>query len=138
MRLYRAFCLALAIAFAAVGFMFGAIPDEVITFFNKMSMTLSFRPCPSDGCKFYLILAVAYMYIVTVLAVMMYRFPANKYFPILLINAKLASSFMSFVFFMVHSRYLVYLINFIVDGFIGVLVLVLYLKIVRNRKWESS
>ena len=138
MKPYRAFCLTLAIGFAAVGIIFGTMPDGVIAFFNNLSKPLSLPRCPEAGFNFYLILAVAYMYLVTVLAVMMYRFPGNKYFPILLINAKLASSIISFALFVSHSRYLVYLTNFIVDGLIGVLVLVLYLKIVRNWKWESS
>ncbi len=138
MKPYRVFCLTLAIGFAAVGIIFGTMPDEVIAFFNNLSKPLSFPPCPETGFNFYLILAVAYMYIVTVLAVMMYRFPGSKSFPILLVNAKLASSIMSFGLFLFHSRYLVYLANFIVDGLIGVLVLVLYLKIVGSRKWESS
>lgn len=138
MKLYRAFCLALAIGFVAAGVMFAAMPDEVIAFFNDLSAPLSLPRCPETGFNFYLVLAVAYMYLVTVLAVMMYRFPGNKYFPLLLVNAKLASSLLSLFLFVFHSRYLVYLINFIVDGLIGLLVLVFYLKIVRNRKWESS
>ena len=106
MKPYRVFCLTLAIGFAAVGIIFGTMPDEVIAFFNNLSKPLSFPPCPETGFNFYLILAVAYMYIVTVLAVMMYRFPGSKSFPILLVNAKLASSIMSFGLFLFHSRQL--------------------------------
>ena len=90
-----------------MGIIFGTMPDGVIAFFNNLSKPLSLPGCPEAGFNFYLILAVAYMYLVTVLAVMMYRFPGNKYFPILLINAKLASSIISFALFVSHSRYLV-------------------------------
>ena len=86
---------------------------------------------PATGFSFYLILAVSYMYLVTVLAFFMYRHPGNKYFPQLLAHAKIASSILSLGLFLFHAHYLIYLTNFIVDGFIGALVMTLYIKMKR-------
>jgi ABC-type Co2+ transport system permease subunit len=68
------------------------------------------------------------MYLVTVLAFLMYKNPENRYFPLLLIHAKLASSLLSLALFLAHSHYLIYLANFVIDGIIGGAVLWMYLK----------
>jgi len=67
--------------------------------------------------------------LVTLLAVFMYREPANRYFPLLLMNAKVASSVLSFALLAFHQRYLIYLTNGIVDGLIALAVLIFYLKL---------
>jgi hypothetical protein len=87
-----------------------------------------------SGWSFYLILAVGYMYLVTVLAFLMFRHPENRYFPLLMVHAKLASSLLSLALFLLQAHYLVYLANFIVDGMIGIAVLALYLKS-RSSEW---
>jgi hypothetical protein len=56
----------------------------------------------------------------------MYKNPAERFPSILLANAKLASSFFSFILFIVSGSYLIYLVNGIVDGSLGVLILTLY------------
>ena len=89
---------------------------------------------PVNGVSFYLILAVAYMYLVTLLAFFMYRYPDNRIIPVLLINGKFASSLMSLGFFLMHQHFLIYLTNFIMDGFIAVMILILYNVMVKNSK----
>lgn len=138
MKYYRPMSLALAIIFAAVGILFVVAPDGVLRFFDSLSPALSLPQMPLMGYGFYLILAGAYMYVVTVLAFMMYRLPRNGYFPLLLVHAKLASSVLSIVLFLFQSRYLIYAANFLVDGTIGVVILAVYLKLKRKGEWASS
>jgi succinate dehydrogenase/fumarate reductase cytochrome b subunit len=71
------------------------------------------------------VLAVAYMYIVTLLAWMMFRRPADPVWPALLAQAKFASALVSILLFALAGPYLVYAANGVVDGLIGVAVLLL-------------
>jgi len=128
MSMYRVMSLALMVAFAATGLLFLLSPDTAIGFFNNLSSSFGMSPAPANGWDFYLILAVGYMYVVTLLAFMMFRHPDNRSFPLLLANAKLASSILSLALFLLQAHYLVYLANFAVDGMIGVVVLVAYLR----------
>ncbi len=123
--------------FAVTGILFLAIPDKVLVFFNTLSSSFGMAQSPVIDWQFYLILAAGYMYLVTVLAFLMYKHPENRYFPLLLIHAKLASSLLSLAFFLAQSHYLIYLTNFIIDGVIGGAVLVLYLKR-GSRQWAYS
>jgi hypothetical protein len=109
----------MAATFAVVGLLFLFWPDSAIGFFNRLSGRLGLPEALLQGAGFYLILASAYMYIVTLLALSMYRFPENDIYPSLLAHAKLASSLLSIYLFVAHRQYLIYLANFIVDGFIG-------------------
>ncbi|MHB1391542.1 MAG: hypothetical protein ACYCYE_00405 [Clostridia bacterium] len=120
MRLYKLFSLAAAAIFAVVGFIFLFFPDAALIFFNNISGYFGLRQAPLQGTGFYLILAVAYMYLVTLLACLMYRYPENNIYPFLLAQGKLASSILSIYLFLMHQPYLIYFANFIVDGFIGI------------------
>ena len=126
---YKWFSLFMAITFAAVGLFFLFLADDVLTFFDRFSPIFGMIPSSGEGYGFYLILAVGYMYLVTLLAVFMYREPANRYFPLLLMNAKVASSVLSFALLAFHRPYLIYLVNGVVDGLIALAVLVFYLKL---------
>jgi hypothetical protein len=126
MRLYRAVAAVLGVSFAAVGLLFLALPAGVLGFFNSLSAPLGFREAPAAGFQFYLILASGYMYVVTLLAWLMFRRPENDIYSRLLVHAKLASAGLSLGFFIFHQPYLVYLVNFLVDGFIGLGVLGLH------------
>jgi hypothetical protein len=136
-KIYRPTALALTGTFAAVGLIFLIIPGRVLDFFNYFSPSLNLPQTPSAGFTFYLILAVGYMYVVTLLAFLMYRNPGNRVFPLLLAQAKLVSSLLSLALFCLQDHYLVYLANFLVDGFIGIFVAVLYYKAGRT-SWEYS
>ncbi len=81
---------------------------------------------PASGFHFYLVLTGGYMYLVALLAWLMFRYPGNNDFPFLLANGKIATSLLSLGFFLLHRPFLIYLANFIVDGLIGGLVLGLY------------
>jgi hypothetical protein len=135
MRLYRPVSLLLAIIFAITGLLFLFIPDKVLILFNNLSPWLSMPQSPVIGANFYLILAAGYMYLVTVLAVLMFRHPENRYFALLLTHAKLASSLLSLALFIFQAHYLIYLANFIVDGIIGLIVAFFYLKVKEIPTW---
>ena len=127
-RLYKRSSLVLAVIFGIVGLLFLLIPADVLRFFNKISPGLGFIESPAHGTGFYLVLAVGYMYLVTLLACLMARHPENPYFPILLINGKSASSVLSFALFFLHGPFLIYLANGIIDGLIALCVFVLFRK----------
>ena len=137
MRLYRPLSLVFMLLFAATGLLFLAFPGDVLGLFNSISSRFGMLQSPTDGLSFFLILAVGYMYVVTVLAFLMFRHPENRSFPLLLINAKLASSVLSLALFLMHEPYLIYMTNFVIDGLIGATVLFLYLK-TRSVRWALS
>lgn len=129
MTLYRVASLCLAVAFGATGLLFLFSPDRPIAFFNSLSPMVGLPPAPPSGWGFYLILAVGYMYVVTFLALSMFRHPGNPQFPRVLAHAKLASSVLSLALFLLQDSYLIYLANCVVDGAIGIAVLVMYRKV---------
>jgi len=119
MRLYKLFSLTAAAIFAVVGVIFLFFPESPLVFFNHMSGYFGLPQSPVQGIGFYLILASAYMYVVALLAYLMYRHPEQKAYPFMLAQAKLASSLISIYLFIKHQPYLIYLANFAVDGLIG-------------------
>ncbi len=127
MKSYKLISLSLAVVFAMVGLIFLFMPNDVLGFFNYVSKYVGMPLAPMQGINFYLILAVGYMYLVTLLAYFMYRYPEDRRFPWLLANAKLASSILSFYLFLLHQPYLIYITNGVIDGSIGILVVVIYL-----------
>lgn len=131
MKIYKLVSVILMFLFAVTGLLFLFIPDQVLTLFNNLSYSLDMPESPVAGFGFYLILAVGYMYIVTALAFLMYRHPENRYFPQLLAHAKIASSLLSLALFLLHNHYLIYLANFLIDGFIGAVVTMLHIKMRR-------
>ncbi|MBE3085550.1 MAG: hypothetical protein IMZ64_04960 [Bacteroidetes bacterium] len=133
MRLYKLFGLTVAIIFAVVGLIFLFFPDWALIFFNSISGYLRLPQAPLQGTGFYLILASAYMYLVTLLAYLMYRHPDQTIYPFLLAQAKLASSVISIYLFFMHQHYLIYLANFVIDGFIGVVALYFFLKMKKTK-----
>jgi hypothetical protein len=128
LRLYIRTSLALAVIFGVVGLLFLLIPQRVIDFFNRISPGLGFIETQDTGTGPYLVLAVGYMVLVTLLACLMARHPENPYFPALLITGKASSSLLSFAMFLLLGPYLIYLANGIVDGTIALSVYVLFRK----------
>lgn len=128
MNFYRLSSLCMMVTFIAVGLLFFFMPDSVLSFFNDISGQLGMKEILLQGKSFFLILATAYMYVVSLLAFFMFKYPDNQLPPLLLTNAKLASSLLSFGMFFCHHPYLVYLVNGLVDGAIGIFVLILYLR----------
>lgn len=131
MRLYKKFSFSAFITFAVVGLIFLFLPNDVLFFFNTISGYLGMSSSSTQGVDFYLILAVSYMYLVTLLAFLMHRQPENKLLPLLLAHGKFASSILSICLFLFHQPYLIYLTNFLVDGMIGIAALFFYLRLRR-------
>jgi hypothetical protein len=129
--IYKTTSLAMAVLFAGVGVIFLMLPAGLIEFFNRLSGPLGMKPAPLTGHQFFLVLAVSYMYCVTLLAWFMFRHPHDKIYPLLLAQAKAVSSILSFLFFILHQPFLIYLTNGVVDGAIAVLVFVLYLRMLK-------
>ena len=126
MRIYRSCSLAMAVTFAAVGLVFLFWPETVLDFFNRISPQPGLASAPAHPGTFFPILAVAYMYLVTLLAWLMFRNPRHTLLPLLLAQGKFASSILSLLFFFGRAPYLVCLANAITDGSIGALVMWLY------------
>jgi hypothetical protein len=118
--------LVLAVIFATVGLLFLLLPDAVLRFMNGLGRGFGLPEAPPAGTGFYLALAVGYMYVVTLLAWMMFRNPAARIFPFLLAQAKGASSLLSFGLFLFHQTFFVYLANGMVDLFLCALAVILY------------
>jgi hypothetical protein len=133
MKPYRAFSLFMLISFTIVGFIFLFLSDGVLRFFNSIAETTGMLLSPVEGVDFYLILAAGYMYLVSLLAYLMFRHPENHYFPLLLIHAKFASSLLSLGFFILHQPYPIYITNCIIDGLIGLLVLYFFMKLKKQQ-----
>lgn len=136
--LYKSVGLTFAVLFAATGLLFLLIPDRVLILFNAISAPLGMPEAPADSANFYLILAVGYMYLVTVLSLMIFLHPQNRFFPLLLAHGKSASSLLSLALFLFDAHYLIFIANFLVDGLIAVVALILYLKMRRPPEWASS
>ena len=129
-RLYRDAGLILSILFAIVGAIFLAIPDGVLRFMNDIAELVGMKPAPASGFSFYLVLAAAYMYVVSLLAYRMFSLPDDDLCPMLLVNAKGASAVISIGALLFQGGYFVYAANAFVDGSIAIGVLILW----RSRK----
>ena len=127
MRLYRMTALALAVAFAAVGLVFLFAPGALQDAFDSLGRQAGIKGMPVGDAEsgLFRVLAVAYMYVVTILAWMMFRRPADPVWPALLAQAKFASALVSILLFALGESYLVYAANGLVDGLIGMVVLLL-------------
>jgi hypothetical protein len=119
MKLYKAAALVLAACFLLVGALFLAFPGGVLSLFNRLSRPLGLPASPIVGPSFFLVLTSGYMYLVSILAWLMFRHPENRLFSFLLVQGKLATSLLSLGFFIIHRPYLLYLANFLVDGLIA-------------------
>jgi hypothetical protein len=128
--------LVLALTFAAVGSLFLLRPDAAVRFMNGLGRGWGFPEAPLTGANFYLGLAAGYMYLVTVLAWMMYRDPAVPLLPLLLAHAKGASSLFSLGLFVFHRSCFIYAANGVVDLTLAVLAAALWAK--RKRRAAQS
>jgi hypothetical protein len=116
-----------------VGLIFLFMPEGVLGFFDGLSPQVGLQPA-GQAAGFYLVLVVAYMYLVTLLAGWMFASPQNPTLPVLLINAKAASAILSFGLFTIRQPVLIYLGNGVVDGLIAVGVVLMYLGVKRETK----
>lgn len=116
-----------------MGLIFLFMPEGVLGFFDGLSPQVGLQPA-GQAAGFYLVLVVAYMYLVTLLAGWMFASPQNPTLPVLLINAKAASAILSFGLFTIRQPVLIYLGNGVVDGLIAVGVVLMYLGVKRETK----
>lgn len=128
-RAYSILSAMMAAAFASVGAAFLFFPEGVVRFFNGPSRSLGLPEMPVTDGGFFLALASAYMVVVTAAALGMSRNPGNPAFPRFLALAKISSSLISFGLAAVRGPSLLFLANGVVDGLIGISVLILAAKV---------
>lgn len=131
---YKTLSLGLAVIFALVGGIFLLLPREALAFFNAISRRLGLAEGPTEP-TFFVVLAAAYMAVVTILAWRMSASPREKIYPLLLAQAKLASSALSFLLFAAQARWLIYLANGIIDAALGLVALTMYF---RSKSWGGG
>lgn len=123
----KTFALILVVTFAVVGAIFLFLPGGTLAFFNSLSGQAGMAQGPAEG-SFFVVLASAYMAVVTVLAWRLFRSPGDRASAGLLVLAKLASSGLSLAVLAVSARWLILLVNGVVDGTIGLAVWAIYLR----------
>jgi len=114
---------ALAASFLVVGLIFFLFPDGTIDAMNALGALFGFPPAPHLAHRFWLGLGVAYMAVVTWLAVAISQAPAERrlLMPPLAIG-KAVSSGTCLLFLIFEHAYYIYLANFLVDGAIAAFV----------------
>ncbi|HVO23093.1 MAG TPA: hypothetical protein VMW56_05635 [Candidatus Margulisiibacteriota bacterium] len=119
----------LAWTFALVGLIFLVAPNGTVRFINAAgSVFRIFPPAPESDLRFWLSLGFAYMVLVAVLAWRIAADPRrNRALMPVLAAGKFASSFTCLLFFLFAQPTFLYLLNFIVDGSIVLIVLGCYL-----------
>jgi hypothetical protein len=110
----------LAASFALVGFLFIAFPDGVLDTISDLGDAIgSFPRAPETEEKFWLALGFAYMVVITGICAVA-QADVVRYRPMLLVLAagKLASSLAALGFFVFDDNVFIYLLNFLVDGYL--------------------
>src|SRR5919106_5215259 len=110
----------LAASFAVVGFLFIAFPDGVLDTISDLGDAIgSFQRAPETEEKFWLALGFAYMVVITGICAVA-QADVVRYRPMLLVLAagKLASSLAALGFFVFDDDVFIYLLNFLVDGYL--------------------
>ena len=118
----------LALCFAVVGIAFIATPNGVLGRIDDMGNWIgSFAIAPRSDEKLWLGLAFAYMTVITGIALLVST-DVGRYRPFLLVLAlgKAASSLAAGAFFVWGDNVFIYLLNFIVDGSLVLIVLGLW------------
>jgi hypothetical protein len=126
-RLDRALAIlfaGLAVTFGVVGLLFYAFPDGTIGALNAAGGVLGLPPAPRSELRFWVSLAVAYMVLVTLLAVEIARAPrARAHLMPILAAGKATSSLTCFGYFIATEPAFIYLANGLVDGSLALLAL---------------
>jgi hypothetical protein len=118
----------LAISFAVVGILFIAVPNGVLNTISDLGDDLGgFTRAPHTTEQLWLALAFAYMVVITGICLVA-QADVIRYRPILLVLAagKTASSLGSLGFYVFDQHVFIYLLNFLVDGFLALLALWLW------------
>ncbi|HSK49730.1 MAG TPA: hypothetical protein VK889_04455 [Solirubrobacterales bacterium] len=118
----------LAVTFAVVGLLFIAVPNGVLDTISDAGEWLGNETrAPHGEAQLWLALAFAYMVVITGICLVAQADPV-RYRALLLVLAagKTASSLGSLGFFLFDQQVFIYLLNFLVDGFLAVFALVLW------------
>ncbi len=110
----------LAVSFAVVGVLFIAVPNGVLDVISDLGDEIgSFTAAPETVEKLWLALAFAYMVVITGICLVV-QADVIRYRPLLLVLAagKTASSLAALAFYVFDSDVFIYLLNFLVDGFL--------------------
>jgi hypothetical protein len=115
----------LAASFAVVGFLFIAFPDGVLDVISDLGDEIGdFTRAPETEERFWLALAFAYMVVIAGICLVA-QADVVRYRPLLLVLAagKAASSLAALGFYLFDSDVFIYLLNFLVDGYLALLAL---------------
>ena len=118
----------LAVTFAVVGLLFIAVPSGVLDVISDVGEWFgNDNRAPDTQEDLWLALAFAYMVVIAGICLIT-QADIVRYRPLLLVLAtgKTASSLGSLAFFLLDERVFVYLLNFLVDGFLALLSLWLW------------
>jgi hypothetical protein len=111
----------MATGFAVVGLLFIVFQNGVLDFINDIGADIGgFTRAPRTSEDFWLALGFAYMVVITGICVVA-QADVVRYRPFLLVLAvgKTASSLATLGFYLFDSDALIYLLNFLVDGFLA-------------------
>ena len=110
----------LAASFAIVGTLFIVAPDGVLDTISDLGDAIGdFPRAPETVEQFWLALGFAYMVVITAICVVA-QMDVVRYRPFLLVLAvgKVASSLAALGFFLFDDNVFIYLLNFLVDGYL--------------------
>jgi hypothetical protein len=118
----------LALAFAVVGVLFIATPDGVLDVISDLGDEIGdFTRAPETVEKFWLALGFAYMVVIAgICAVVALDVPRYRALLLVLAAGKTASSLAALGFYVFDDDVFIYLLNFLVDGYLAGLSLVLW------------
>jgi len=118
----------LAVSFAVVGILFIAVPSGVLDTISDVGEWFG-NETRAPHTQEYLWLALAFAYMVVITGIcLVAQMDVVRYRPLLLVLAagKTASSLGSLAFFVIQDQVFIYLLNFLVDGFLALLSLWLW------------
>jgi hypothetical protein len=118
----------LAVSFVVVGILFIAVPSDVLDTISDLGDSLGgFIRAAHGEEQLWLALAFAYMVVITGICLVA-QADVVRYRPLLLVLAvgKTASSLGSLGFYLFDQHVFIYLLNFLVDGFLALLALWLW------------
>ncbi|HVD38197.1 MAG TPA: hypothetical protein VNC15_05140 [Solirubrobacterales bacterium] len=119
----------LALTFALVGILFVAVPSGALDVISDLGEWFGFDSrAPHTQEYLWLALAFAYMVVITGICLVA-QADVVRYRPLLLVltAGKAASSLGSLAFFLIQEEVFIYLLNFLVDGFLALLALYLWM-----------
>ncbi|CUU10842.1 hypothetical protein GBSOP10_108210 [Armatimonadetes bacterium GBS] len=115
---------ALGVGFALFGALFAFAPQATLEYFSQWGTALGWEATSPEAGGFWRVLAVAFMVIVTVLAFWgSVPSPAQPALLMMLFIGKASSSLGALLFYWLESPQFLYLLNFVVDGAIALIVL---------------